>query len=819
MASPVAIFMEEHQDFVLKLKIKASDGTSQIRRVRLPRIADKSGGISYDELVGLVVTFTFPEDAPGNYSVSLTYFDVDEDTVTIASTDELVDAIEQFAGKKILRISTEVKPKAKHSSSEGPPKPAAAPDGEAGPALHPQVQTVLESFVGILATAVTSLQEGLAAPDGPAGQAAAPVSTTTPKKAPSTDNDEGEVTSRAAPPRDIGEKLNRSPETEEAPPAQAEEAKQEVRPFIHGRHTCDSCLTTPIIGRRYNAQNLPDYDLCENCHKNYQGDEVQFEAVELDRDRAFQERWHRRRERIQCVKQASGNRQCGGRGRRRWGRGPVDRSQNRTTNAEQKEQPKSPPAPREDQPPVQPPAPMCPPPPMNHHLSPGFFAGPPPPGPPPHWANLGPHAAPHIGPHLGPHMGPHHHPGWPHPPAFAPRIPQPARPSGDFDDALKEAIRRSLSDIAPKEVEIALGSSSVVPSVDEVSSQDPAKESDAVGPPSVETVSGDIETPDTNQQAVEDLSSNEPAEEACSDPETEQPAAVKVLSHPVSEELKEDAQVEKQDLDRTEEKQDILKKDIHPQEEEQDPQPAQPEVEEQHEETKDESNDVASTGPENATADEKDAPLPSAPSTPKSSTGSKDESFASDAVGSGDVAEAMGATLDMVAGVISEMLFEADAHNRPPTDGEAGTPGELIVDSDQTKSESVAREEESDWQLVKPDENEEASPDDEIGRAAEMLGSALFNSDMQSSAENVSTLSASDSFSVPSTVPSISSGPRVAPAQRAQWSAQLATLNELGFEEALCIETLERLKAANIGVGSNDEITVTQVVDAIMGQN
>merc|ERR1711935_1187072 len=38
---------------------------------------------------------------------------------------------------------------------------------------------------------------------------------------------------------------------------------------------------------------------------------------------------------------------------------------------------------------------------------------------------------------------------------------------------------------------------------------------------------------------------------------------------------------------------------------------------------------------------------------------SKNESFASDAVGNGDVAEVMGKTLDMVAGVISEMLEES----------------------------------------------------------------------------------------------------------------------------------------------------------------
>ena len=214
-----------------------------------------------------------------------------------------------------------------------------------------------------------------------------------------------------------------------------------------------------------------------------------------------------------------------------------------------------------------------------------------------------------------------------------------------------------------------------------------------------------------------------------------------------------------------------------------------------------------------------------------------DESFASDAVGNGDIAEQMGATLDMVAGVISEMLSEADAHNMETPEkeqqtvassSEAKVPGELIVDSGEgMKQAQESQVEESDWQLVKSNSSEDESaaeetPDGEIGRAAEMLGSALFNSDMQTSTENVSTLSNSSnsdsSFSVPSTVPSFTSGSGVAAAQRSRWSSQLTTLQELGFEEALCVETLEMLEAANIGVGSDDDISVTQVVNAIVGQ-
>jgi hypothetical protein len=55
-------------------------GQTQIRRVRLPRIADSHGEVSYEELVGLVIVFTFPEKSttgPSGYLVSLTYYDVD----------------------------------------------------------------------------------------------------------------------------------------------------------------------------------------------------------------------------------------------------------------------------------------------------------------------------------------------------------------------------------------------------------------------------------------------------------------------------------------------------------------------------------------------------------------------------------------------------------------------------------------------------------------------------------------------------------------------------------------------------------------------
>ena len=65
--------------------------------------------------------------------------------------------------------------------------------------------------------------------------------------------------------------------------------------FIHGRHTCDGCFTTPIIGYRFNATNLPDYDVCHKCFQKYKGSDILFQPEQLERDEHLQKRWKARR--------------------------------------------------------------------------------------------------------------------------------------------------------------------------------------------------------------------------------------------------------------------------------------------------------------------------------------------------------------------------------------------------------------------------------------------------------------------------------------------------------------------------------------------
>ena len=57
--------------------------------------------------------------------------------------------------------------------------------------------------------------------------------------------------------------------------------KFEKKFFIHARHTCDGCSKSPIIGTRYKAKKIQDFDLCGNCFAKYEGDKADFEPAVL----------------------------------------------------------------------------------------------------------------------------------------------------------------------------------------------------------------------------------------------------------------------------------------------------------------------------------------------------------------------------------------------------------------------------------------------------------------------------------------------------------------------------------------------------------
>jgi len=133
-----------------------------------------------------------------------------------------------------------------------------------------------------------------------------------------------------------------------------------------------------------------------------------------------------------------------------------------------------------------------------------------------------------------------------------------------------------------------------------------------------------------------------------------------------------------------------------------------------------------------------------------------------------------------------------------------------------------------DWQVVNEERIDVAQIEDTeaIALATQLIGSSLFNSGMDShdSREegNVSALSGcsiSTASSVPTNLASsiASSDIYLEHASIYQrWEPQLKQLKDLGFDEKRCVEVLEKLEAANIGVETPDEeITVAQVVNEL----
>jgi hypothetical protein len=226
-------------------------------------------------------------------------------------------------------------------------------------------------------------------------------------------------------------------------------------------------------------------------------------------------------------------------------------------------------------------------------------------------------------------------------------------------------------------------------------------------------------------------------------------------------------------------------------------------------------------------------------------------SFSSDAVGHGFVAETLGQTLDECAQAIDAMVSELD-RRRPieytiemvsdddsslsgfslpktvveNTTDEDAAAGEKIIDGAFVSDQDAEVDEESatsedDWQVVH--EDEQIANDEVIARAAQLIGSALFQSDLRTSDErDASTLTNSEKFelgfdSAPSSVPSLTSESQISTAVLDRWALQLSQLHDLGFHnDVKNVDILERIKAAKIGVDDDDEVSVTQVVNLLL---
>jgi len=847
----MASFIEKNKDFALKLIIKSDNDQSQVRRVSLHRIADEKGNISYDELIGLVLVFILPEEDTTTrntrtYSVSFTYYDHENDLITLASTEELIDAIELFAEQKFMRIKTCVKPKISYSTTptyvatyvhDTTASPLAdhrksTKDNKYPPA--PPIQAVLESFAGILSNAVNNLQEGLAT------QSPTSVRPDNNHRSCLTTNEDSNLeSSKFSHPNSLKKKpmkgkiVDRNKKvqqvkavnghkvykvsnsrascknaalstssasnnialagtkfkvrsTKKNSSGSSDKAKESeeidvVEAFIHGRHTCDGCLTTPIIGKRYHSTNLTDYDLCKKCYYNYKGSEIKYESVELRRDVAFQNLWRSRHQ--TAAKLMSMRYQSG--------RDNLERSVPR--NREQ-----------------------------NHGKSNIHRVG----------------VASQDGPRFvarGSSQTPSKADGDKSSSTQLDKSGADANPntqdiasnsnqsdnlskeaitnqdtqdnasnsnafddllkeaitnpdaqnntsnSNEFDNLLKEAIRRSLDDVIPKE-------------------DLPTKINEA------------METKNDRSKEAFALSKNKPlvenkvSENDVPNAKDDIPRSVDIVEHKTaSVECLVYSDATSNNISLPFEVKDI--------------------------ETMQNMMDTCSVDSEKLLSEssEQDALLTdtndrigSPSSKQKVSDNSKDESFASDAVGNGNVAEVMGKTLDMVAGVISEMLSESEDREKPNDNGDVlgiePKQGELIVNSSDDVTKDDESEDDADWSVVKSIVSSGPTESEQIGKAAEMLGSALFNSDMKSSGEDSgSNLIGSDSsFSIPSSVPTDLGTVHsyvAGASQVTRWATELEKLRELGFDnETSCIEILERTVSDSSSIATNIDLVVDELL-------
>jgi hypothetical protein len=506
-----------------------------------------------------------------------------------------------------------------------------------------------------------------------------------------------------------------------------------------------------------------------------------FEPAELERDRLAQERWHRRLDNCRGMRRGRFGRGIGPRGQRFGRPGRKPGRQGRLFAGAAIPSPSSYVSvapPRVGGPSPPPHHATISPPHMSCRMSPGLHA---PVGcPPPPHRPFGPHP---VGP------GGFHHASWAHlGPHVAPHIHCPADGiANEFDNALKEAIRRSLNDIAPKEAtsnEQKDETPKPTAPVEETSVSPVAEGATKNETPTVETVDDDVES---EEEATFD--DDEESEEET----TGIPRSVEIVVDDITK-TDDSTAGEDECTDQA------MEKSMH-----------------ETESVDSEKLVAEADGAVVATS----SPSKSFSSSRKIADLYKDESFASDAKGSGDIAEAMGATLDAVVDMIREMQAESDddAYDSGLISIKGGKP---ILDSSELLHEADNKDDDSEWSVVKSVGSNGTTESEQIAKAAEMLGSALFNSDMKTSSEDNSghTCFSGSTFSVPSSVPTdVGTHPTsaIAPSQHERWAAHLLQLQELGFNnESECVEVLERLIASNVEVEADGDLSFNNVVNELL---
>lgn len=253
--------LSKDSQVLCKLQVGAKFGK---RRIAFQKLWNGQNA-SFDHLVDLALHFS--NRKRGEAEVVITYVDEDGDVITISSDEELEDAFLQFLDKSPPVVHATAK--FKKATEEK---------------LNVQVEKTMnarptDSNMKKFLQLKRELLE---------------------KKA-KKDRQLGEKATQTAQPemRDTHTQVVDVPAPKKPVAAQEKVIDESLecfdKHFIHGRHTCDGCYVSPILGIRYHATNIPDYDLCQGCFQKYKGDEINFQPEELDRDKHLQRRWQMRK--------------------------------------------------------------------------------------------------------------------------------------------------------------------------------------------------------------------------------------------------------------------------------------------------------------------------------------------------------------------------------------------------------------------------------------------------------------------------------------------------------------------------------------------
>jgi hypothetical protein len=240
------------------------------------------------ELAACVISNGSQIRTPTWNQIVLLYIDIDGDKALISSDAELEDAMNQYVSAGSVKIFAKPVDTATPSRSvngaptESTTKTTSSPNTGGTRRSTPNVQVHLASLVESLVTALATSVIALSGQIQNVSSHVAAANRSTRAARTITASPVATATSSVTPSPAATTQCNTSAAGQPSPSVAATvPAAQESRPFIHGRHTCDNCLTTPVVGRRYHAVDLPDYDLCQTCKDNYQGPDIRFEEVEL----------------------------------------------------------------------------------------------------------------------------------------------------------------------------------------------------------------------------------------------------------------------------------------------------------------------------------------------------------------------------------------------------------------------------------------------------------------------------------------------------------------------------------------------------------